>query len=146
MAEDAEFVDLTLGIQADIFIELAVDFARVNHSAAAETIRNIEDKIARDLRERAVDLRMRRLSAEDIAQVAGYLADTIEEARQKMAESKNISRRASGGILAHILKFLVELKERVATLHFGKKERMGGPTPTDGGSSMALGVGNRHAS
>jgi repressor of nif and glnA expression len=110
MAEDAEFVDLTLGIQADIFIELAVDFARVNHSAAAETIRNIEDKIARDLRERAVDLRMRRLSAESIAQVAGYLADTIGEARQKMAESKNISRRASGGILAHILKFIVELK------------------------------------
>jgi hypothetical protein len=64
MAEDAESVDLTLGIQADIFIDLAADFARVNRIAAAETFRNIEDKIARDLRERAVDLRMRRLSAE----------------------------------------------------------------------------------
>jgi hypothetical protein len=146
MAEDAEFVDLTLGIQADIFIELATDFARVNHVVAAETIRNIEEKIARDLRERAVDLRMRRLSAEGIAQVAGYLADTIEEARQKMAEGENTMRPANGGILAHILKFFVELKERVATLHFGKKEQMGGPTPTDSGSSMALGVGNRHAS
>jgi hypothetical protein len=118
MAEDAEFVDLTLGIQADIFIDLAAAFARLNRIAAAETIRNIEDKIARDLRERAVDLRMRRLSAEGIAQVAGYLADTMEEARQKMAESENKSRRAGGGILAHILKFFVELKERVAKLHF----------------------------
>ena len=118
MAEDAEFVELTLGIQADIFIELAADFARLNRIAAAETIRNIEDKIARDLRERAVDLRMRRLSAEGIAQVAGYLADTIEEARQKMAEGENTLRPETGGILAHILKFFVELKERVAQLHF----------------------------
>ena len=114
MAEDAEFVDLTLGIQADIFIDLAAKFARVNHFAAAETIRNIEEKIARDLRERAIDLRARGLSAEGIAQVAGYLADTIEEARQKMAESENKSRRASGGIFAHILNFFVDLKERVA--------------------------------
>ena len=118
MAEDAEFVDLTLGIQADIFIDLAAEFARVNHSAAAETIRIIEEKIVRDLTERAIDLRARRLSAEGIAQVAGYLADTIEEARQKMAEGENTLRPANGGILAHILKFFVELKERVAKLHF----------------------------
>jgi hypothetical protein len=119
MAEDAEFVDLTLGIQADIFIDLAAAFARLNRIAAAEAIRNIEDKIARDLTERAIDLGARSLSAKGIAQVAGYLADTIEEARQKMAESENKSRRASGGgILAHILKFFVELKERVAKLHF----------------------------
>ncbi len=118
MAEEAEFVDLTLGIQADIFIDLAADFARVNHTAAAETIRNIEEKIARGLRERAIDLRARRLSAEGIAQVAGYFADTIEEARQKMAEGENTLRPANDGILAHILKFCVELKVRVAKLHF----------------------------
>ena len=118
MAEDVEFVDLTLGIQADIFIDLTAEFARVNHIAAAETIRAIEEKIVRDLTERAIDLRARRLSAKGIAQVARYLADTIEEARQKMAESENKSRRAGGGILAHILKFFVELKERVAKLHF----------------------------
>jgi hypothetical protein len=118
MAEDAEFVDLTLGIQADIFIDLAAEFARVNQFAAAETIRTIEEKIVRDLTERAIDLRARRLSAKGIAQVAGYLADTIEEARQKMAEGENSSRPANGGILAHRLKFFVELKERVAKLHF----------------------------
>ena len=117
MADDAEFIDLTMGIQADIFVDLAADFARVNHSAAAETIRNIEEKIARDLRERAIDLRERRLSVAGIAQVAGYLADTIEEARQKMA-AENTSRRASGGILTNILKFFVELKERVVKLRF----------------------------
>ena len=118
MAEDAEFVDLTLGIQADIFIDLAAKFARVNHLAAAETIRTIEEKIVRDLTERAIDLRARRLSAKGIAQVAGYLADTIEEARQKMAEGENTLRPANGGILADILKFFVELKERVAKLYF----------------------------
>jgi hypothetical protein len=118
MAEDAEFVDLALGIQADIFIDLAADFARVNHVVAAETIRKIEEKIARDLRERAIVLRARRLSAEGIAQVAVYLAEMIEEARQKMAEDENRLRPANGGILAHILKFLVKLKERVAKLRF----------------------------
>ena len=56
MAEDAEFVDLTLGIQADIFIDLAAEFARVNHFAATETIRTIEEKIVRDLTVRAIDL------------------------------------------------------------------------------------------
>jgi FkbM family methyltransferase len=118
MAEDAEFVDLTLRIQADIFIDLVADFARVNHTAAAEKIRNIEEKIARDLTERAIDLGARRLSAKGIAQVAGYLADTIEEAKQKMVEGENTLRPANGGILAHILKFLVVLKQRVAKPHF----------------------------
>ena len=125
MAEDAEFVELTLGIQADIFIDLAAAFARLNHISAAETIRNIEDKISRDLREREIELRARRHSAAGIAQVAGYLADVIEEARQKMAEGENTLRLANGGILAHILKFFVELKERVAKLHFATSASAG---------------------
>ena len=61
MAEDADIervaIDLTLGIQADILIDLASGFARINHVAAAETIRTIEEKIVRDLRERATGLR-----------------------------------------------------------------------------------------
>jgi hypothetical protein len=132
MAEDAaiEFVDLTLRIQAEILIDLAADFGRVNHFAAAETIRNIEERIARDLRERAIDLRARRFSAEGIAQVAGYLADTIEEARQKMAENENSLRPANGGILAHILKFLVELKERLPKLHFATSAKRLAPCPS----------------
>src|SRR6266478_6292259 len=113
MAEDADIervaIDLTLGIQADILIDLASGFARINHVAAAETIRTIEEKIVRDLRERATDLRARGLSAEGVVQVAGYLADTIKEARQKIAEE----RPANGGILSRIFKFLDELKKRV---------------------------------
>jgi hypothetical protein len=42
MAQDADIehvaIDLTLGIQADILIDLASGFARINHVAAAETI------------------------------------------------------------------------------------------------------------
>jgi hypothetical protein len=128
MAEDAEFVDLTLRIQADIFIDLVADFARVNHSAAAETIRNIEEKIARDLTERAIDLGARSLSAKGIAQVAGYLAETIEEAKQKIMEGETTLRPPNGGILAHILKFLVVLKQRVAKPYFATGASAGAAT------------------
>ena len=113
MAEDADIervaIDLTLGIQADILIDLASGFARINHVAAAETIRTIEEKIVRDLRERATGLRARGLSAEGIAQVAGYVTDTIKEAREKMAEGETTLRSPSGGIFSRIFEFLVEL-------------------------------------
>jgi hypothetical protein len=113
MAEDADIervaIDLTLGIQADILIDLASGFARINHVAAAETVRTIEEKIVRDLRERATGLRARGLSAEGIAQVAGYLTDTIKEAREKMAEGETTLRSPSGGIFSRIFEFLVEL-------------------------------------
>ena len=111
MAEDADIehvaIDLTLGIQADILIDLASGFARINHVAAAETIRTIEEKIVRDLREQAADLRARGLSAAGIFQVAGYLADTIKEATEKMTEGETTLRPTSGGILSRISKFLV---------------------------------------
>ena len=70
------------------------------------------------------------VSVPSIAQVAGYLADTIEEAKQKMVEGENTLRPASGGILAHILKFFVELKVRVAKLHFA--------TGASGGATRAV--------
>src|SRR5438309_4898218 len=127
MAEDADIehvaIDLTLGIQADILIDLASGFARINHVAAADTIRTIEEKIVRDLRERATDLRARGLSADGIAQVAGYLANTIKEAREKMAEGETILGPTSGGILSRIFKFLVELP-----LGFGFRPQMVRPT------------------
>jgi hypothetical protein len=69
----------------------------------------------RDLRERATDLAARGLSAEGIAQVAGYLDDTIKEARRKMAEVETALRPASDAIVPRVFK---QLKDRVAKLYF----------------------------
>ena len=99
MAEDADVelvaIDLTLGIQADIFIDLAAGFARINRFAAAATFRTIEEKIVHDLRERATDLRAQGLSTDGIAQVASFFGDTIKEARLKMAEGEITLRPAN---------------------------------------------------
>ena len=80
-------INLTLALQADTIVDLAVGFAQVNRSAAEETIYAIEQRIARDLSKRAADSQARGLGTEGFAQVASFMSEVITEAKEKMAQA-----------------------------------------------------------
>jgi hypothetical protein len=83
--DESLIIDFTLTIQADIFADLAAGFARADSRAAAEMISSIEKRIASELRTQADSFRRRGLSTDGIGQAASFLADTMREAKQKMA-------------------------------------------------------------
>jgi hypothetical protein len=90
MEEDEDIerfvIELTLELQANMFADLAAGFALTDRNTAAEMIRSIEQQIAHGLKARANEFRERGLSTDGIRQVAGFLADTFSEAKQKMAQ------------------------------------------------------------
>jgi hypothetical protein len=69
----------------DRLANLAAGFARADSRAAAEMINSIEERIASKLKMQADSFRRRRRSTDGFGQAASFLADTIREAKQKMA-------------------------------------------------------------
>ena len=86
MAKEEErfATELALRIQADIIADLAAGFALTERGSAFQMIYSLEEAIARDLSVRAAKFHEQGLSISSIGQVADFLADTFDAAKEKM--------------------------------------------------------------
>jgi hypothetical protein len=83
--EERTAIELALRIQADIIADLAAGFALTERGSAFQMICSLEEAIARDLSVRATKFHEQGLSISSIGHVAGFLADTVDAAKERMA-------------------------------------------------------------